>query len=709
MVLPGTLWGKALRCPYPHARIASVDIRRARALPGVHVVLTGADVRGIRYGRRLYDVPVLAEERALFAGERVAAVAAEDLDTADEALSLIEVQYEELPAVFDALEAMDADAPVLHPEVNSYIGLPKPLEKPSNIFVKDTWSKGNIDEGFSLSEVIVENTFTTPRVHQAYLETHSCRVQVWTSSKVPYAVREQLSHALGLPLEGIRLNPVQIGGDFGGKGSAMDVPLSYFLAVRAGRPVKMVMDYIEEFMAGNPRHAAVVQLKTGLKQDGTIVAHQARVIFNSGAYGGFKPAAGVNLGGASKAAGPYRVPHVHIEGIQVYTNTVPGGFMRAPGEPQAIFAIESQIDCIAHQLGMDPLELRLKNLIQEGDLNAIGTLYHDIKGKETLEAAKDAGRYHDPKPPFVGRGIAIGERAPAGGHTHAAVTLNADGSVIVHTSIFEPGTGTYTTLSQVVGEELGLPPERVQVEVWDTDGVPFDTGVGGSRVTRVASQAAFQAANEARQEMLRVASDILGWPEEHINLSGDHVIRSDSGERRRWAELVATWGRPVTGQAENLDQQPSPVTSFTGQVAEVSVDPETGEVKLLGFTTAHDVGRIMNPIGHQGQIEGGVVQGVGYALAEELRLEDGKVTSLTFGENKIANIKDIPELKTVLLESESGVGTYSVRGIGENPIGPVAPAIANAVEDAVGVRIYDLPITAEKVFQALKRKRESDS
>ena len=717
LVLPGTLWAKALRCPYPHARIVNIDTRRASASPGVHAVLTGADVRGIRYGRRLYDVPVLAEERALFAGERVAAVAAVDLDAADEALSLIDVEYEELPAIFDTLEAMGTDAPILHPEVNSYVGLPKPQETPSNIFIKDTWSKGDIDEGFSQSEVIIENTFTTPRVHQAYLETHSClvwidrddRVQVWTSSKVPYAVREQLSHALDLPLDKILLNPVHIGGDFGGKGSAMDIPLAYFLAVRTGRPVKMVMDYIEEFMAGNPRHAATIQFKTGLKQDGSIVAHQARVIFNSGAYGGFKPAAGVNLGGASKAAGPYKVPNVHIEGLQVYTNTVPGGFMRAPGEPQAIFAIESHIDCIARQLEMDPLDFRSKNLIEDGDLNAIGNSYQDIRGKETLEAAQQAGRYRESKDPYVGRGIAIGERAPAGGQSHAAVTLNADGSVTVHTSIFEPGTGTYTILSQVVGEELGLPPERIRVEIWDTDGVSFDTGVGGSRVTRIATKAAFQAAHEARQEMLRVASDILGWPEENMDLSGDHVINNTSGERRLWAELVVTWGRPITAKVENLDQQPSPVTSFTGQVAEVSVDPETGEVKLLRITTAHDVGRIMNPIGHQGQIDGGVIQGVGYALAEELRLEDGKVTSLSFGESKIPNIKDIPPMETILMESESGLGPYSVRGIGENPISPVAPAIANAVEDAVGVRIKDLPITAEKVFQALQNKRKLHS
>lgn len=324
VALPGLLWGRALRSPLPHARIRYIDTSRAQQVPGIHAVLTGADVRGIRYGCRLFDVPVLAEDRVRFIGERVAAVVAEDRDAADEALARIEVEYEELPAVFDALAALEPDALLLHPEVNSYIGLPKPLDQPSNAFVRDTWSEGNIDEGFKQADVIVENTFTVPRQHQAYLEPHSCvvwldeqgRVQIWASSKVPYPVKEQLAVALRLPKERILLHPVAIGGDYGGKGSPMDIPLAYFLARRTGRPVKMVMDYVEELTAGNPRHAAIIQLKTGVKRDGTLVAHQSRVVFDSGAYGGFKPVPTVNLGGAAKSGGPYKIPHVHIESLQ---------------------------------------------------------------------------------------------------------------------------------------------------------------------------------------------------------------------------------------------------------------------------------------------------------------------------------------------------------------------------------------------------------
>lgn len=709
VALPGTLWGRALRSPLPHARIVHIDTSRTQQVPGVHVVLTGADVRGIRYGRRLFDVPVLAEDRVRFAGERVVAVAAEDRDAAEEALALIDVEYEELPAVFDPLAALKEDAPILHPEVNSYRGLPKPLDKPSNAFARDTWSKGNIDEGFTRADIIIENTFTVPRQHQAYLEPHSClvwlddqgRVQVWASSKVPYLVKEQLAVALRLPKERIRLNPVAIGGDYGGKGSPMDIPLAYFLAVRTGRPVRMVMDYVEELTAGNPRHAAIIQLKTGVKRDGTMVAHQARVVFDSGAYGGFKPVPTVNLGGAAKAGGPYKIPHVHIESMQVYTNTIPGGFMRAPGEPQAVFAIESHIDCIARQLGIDPLDFRLHNLLEAWAETPIGTRYQGIRARETLEAAVAAAGYRSPKAPNVGRGIAMGERPPAGGESHAAVTLNPDGSVIVHTSIFEPGTGTYTMLRQIVAEELHVPIQSIQVQVWDTDGVPFDTGVGGSRVTRVAGQAAYQAAREASREMCMAAAELLSWPEEALTLRGPDIIRQDTGDSRPWVALLQRWGQPVVGRGAVQDMHPSPVTSFTAQVAEVVVDPETGAVQLLRLTTAHDVGQVLNPMDHQGQIEGAVMQGIGYALSEELVVDEGRVTSVSFGDYRIPNIQDIPVLHTVILASESGPGPYNARGIGENPIAPVAPAIANAVADAIGVRIKALPITAEKVYRAL--------
>lgn len=359
------------------------------------------------------------------------------------------------------------------------------------------------------------------------------------------------------------------------------------------------------------------------------------------------------------------------------------------------------MDCMARQLGLDPLDFRLRNLLTDGDETPIGTRYQSMQARETLEAAVVAAGYRTPKAPHIGRGIAMGERPPAGGESHAAVTLNPDGSVLVHTSIFEPGTGTYTLLRQIVAEELQLPVGNIQVRVWDTDGVPFDTGVGGSRVTRIAGRAACQAAQEAAREVRMVAAELLGWPEERLTFRGSEIIRQDTGDSHPWAALLQRRGQTVVGRGTVQDMSLSPVTSFTAQVAEVAVDPDTGAVQLLRFTTAHDVGKVLNPTDHQGQIEGAVLQGIGYALMEELEVNEGKVVTVSLGDYKIPTMQDIPELTTVVLESESGPGPYNARGIGENPSGPVAPAIANAVADAVGVRIRDLPITAEKVYRAL--------
>ena len=705
----GVLWGRILRSPWPHARVVNVDVSKALLIPGVHAVLKGSDVTGIRYGRRMHDVPVLADDKVRFIGDKVAAIAAVDRDTADEALLKINVDYEELEPVFDPQVAMGAEAPLIHPDVNNYRGLPKQLPSVSNVFIEDRWGQGDTETGFAASDIIIENTFSIPSQHQGYIETHSCVVsiddngiaQIWASCKVPFQVRDQLSVALGLPRDCIRVNPITIGGDYGGKGSAMDIPIAYFLALQSGRPVRIVMDYLEEFTAGNPRHSAVVNLKTGVMMDGTLVAHKAKVIFNSGAYGGFKPTPGVNLGGASKAGGPYRIPHTDIEAVHVYTNTVPGGFMRAPGEPQTLFASESHMDCIASKLQMDPAEFRLKNLINDGDKTSIGTIYKSVRAKETLEAALTAANYRSSKKPHTGRGVAIAERPAAGGLSHSAVTLTLDGSVVVNTSIFEPGTGTNNLLRQIVGEELNLDPSLIQVEVWDTDAVEFDTGVGGSRVTRIAGTAALRSAEQVRRELFSIGADLLGWAEEHIYIEGHDLGNSITGETQRWPELLGRLGHPLKANFSINEPDHSDITSFTAQVAEVSVDLETGQIDLSKFVTAHDIGTVLNPMEHQGQIEGAVIQSIGFALTEGIEIYEGRVTNPTLGEYRLPNIKDIPELITVLVTSEEGSGPYNSRGIGENPLGPVAPAIANAIADATGIRIKSLPLTSEKLYQDL--------
>ncbi len=704
--LPGTLWGKTLHSPYPHARIVRIDTTAARRLPGVHAVLTGADVDGGLYGRIIKDVPVLARKQVRFFGERVAAVAADDEDIAKQALALIEIEYEELAAVFDPFEALAAGAPILHPEFASYAG-GSAQEAPSNAYAFTKTERGDLDAGFAAADIVVENTYTTPRVHQAYLEPHNVlvsfegeRVQVWACSKAPFNLREALAAAVGIPQSAIVVNHSYIGGDFGGKATPADLPIAYYLAKATGRPVRMISEYLEEFMAANPRHATVIRLKTGVKRDGSLTAHQVEFFVNCGAYAGFKPR-GV-IGGANQAVGPYMVANTRIESTHVYTNTVPGGHMRAPGEPQGVFAIESHVDEIARRLAIDPVAFRLQNLVSEGQETALGERLNELHGQETLRRAAQAAGYDDPKPAFVGRGVAIGDRGPGGGEGSAAVTLKADGSITLGTPIFDQGSGTYTTLCQVVSEELQVTPERVAIEVWNTDAVDFDSGIGGMRASRVNTIVSYEAAQDAKRALFHRTSEQLGWPEDALILRGAEVRRTDQEEAILWTDLLGRTGEPVTGRA-HVDERARPhLTSFTAQVAEVAVDPETGAIELRRFTTAHDVGRILNPVGHQGQINGGFLQGLGYATMEELRVEEGRVTDLSFGDYKIPTIRDLPPLETVLLESESGVGPYQIKGIGESPIAPVAPAIANAVADAIGVRIRDLPLTAEKIYRAAK-------
>ena len=725
VALPGTLWGKSLHSPYAHARIRRIDASAARALPGVHAVLTGEDVGGYLFGTTVRDMPVLARDRVRFSGERVAAVAAVDEDTAQQALELIEVEYEELPAVFDPRAAMAAPAPLLHPEFNSYDGVltgpPQPgvfmmgvpaLPAPSNAYARRTSVRGEPDKAFAGADLVVEHTYHTQRQHQGYLETQTClvqidadgRVQVWSGTKTPHAARNGLAAALEIAPEQILVNHAYIGGDFGGKGMPVTLPICYFLAKATGRPVLMVNDYLEELLAGNPRHATVVRLKTGVKRDGTMTAHEVEFIVDCGAYAAFKPFA--TIFGPDQAAGPYHVANTRIASAHVYTNTIPGGYMRGPGEAQAVFALESHIDEVARELGMDPVAFRMKNLVEEGEETAFGVRFEGVRAKETLGAAVEAAGYGRSKGANVGRGVAVGERPAGGGEATAAVTFRADGRVVLGTPIFDQGTGVYTLLRQVVAEELGLPPERIEVEVWNTDAVPNDSGVAGSWATRLNTGAGHDAAQEARKALLHFAAERQGWPEESLSLHGEEIRSRDIEERLRWADLLAREGESVTGRAHFFGAmfEGPHITSFAAQVAEVAVDPETGEVRLLGLTTAHDVGRVINPIGHQGQINGGVVQGVGYALIEEMRVEEGRVTSLSLGDYKLPTTRDVPPLRTVLLESESGQGPYNIKAIGELPVSPVAAAVANAVADAVGVRVRDLPITAEKVYRALRER-----
>jgi CO/xanthine dehydrogenase Mo-binding subunit len=460
---------------------------------------------------------------------------------------------------------------------------------------------------------------------------------------------------------------------------------------------------VEEFGAGNPRHHTITHVKTGVKRDGTLVSHTVDYIVDTGAYAAFKPMG--TISGANQAAGPYRIPNVRIDSRFVYTNNIPGGFMRAPGEPQGVFAIESQLDEIAHALGMDPLEIRRKNLIVDGEETAWGEHLDLVKAVETLEAAVKASGYETaPKGPGVGRGIAVGDRGTPGGEGTSEVTLHPDGRVVVGTPIFDQGTGTYTTLIQVASEEIGISPDEVELEIWNTDAVPMDAGVAGSRATRVNSIVCYEAAQAAKKALIELAAKHYGWPEDSMTFSNGAIRRNDIEEVVRWQDLLREADQSISGRFHSEGRMPGPhLTNFVAQVAEVHVDEETGEVKVLKFTTAQETGRIVNPMGHQGQVNGGFIQGIGYAMTEEVKVEDGHVTTLSFGDYKLPSIKDIPELTTVNLTSEDGFGPYNIRSIGEGPHIPVAAAIANAVQDAVGARVRSLPVTSEKVWRALQK------
>jgi CO/xanthine dehydrogenase Mo-binding subunit len=705
--LPGMLWCKALRSPIPYGRIKGIDVSRALALSGVTAVVTGQDVAGLLIGRKIYDMPILADGVVRCIGEKVAAIAAETEDIAEDAVRLIEVDYEELPPILDPLEALEPSAPLLHPNVQRYRGLLHPIQQPSNVFIDMKWSKGDIEAGFRIADLIVENTFTTRPVHQAYIEPHACVVQaradggadIWGCSKVPFALREQIAVAFGQSVDSFVVHPCYIGGCFGGKGDFMDVPACYLLSLKTGRPVKMVMDYGEEFIAGNPRHAAIVRVKSGVK-NGRLVAHRMDYVFDSGAYAAFKPQG--YLVGPKEAAGPYNIPNVFIEEKIVYTNKIPCGHMRAPGDPQGFFANESQMDLIARRLNMDPIAFKKKNLMSDGDVSPIGHVVPHIKSHEIVDEAVRASGYEKPKGKQCGRGVAVAQWLPLGGECHAFVTIDVEGNVTVATAMLDQGAGTHTAMRLVAAEELKLPLERIRIRTLDTSEVGPDTGIGASRGTRIFGNATRLAAAEAREQLLEAASRKFETPKQQIELRGEGTMQTAAGHSVSYGDLAAFCGGEVRGHGFYRNFNSGPEAALCIQVAEVGVDVETGQIKLRQFTTAHSTGTILNPLMHQAQIDGGVVMGVGYSVMEGMLIDEGKVTTTNFGENKIPSIRDIPPLKTVIQEFPVGNGPYGGMSIGEPPVVPTAAAIANAVHDAVGVRIKDLPITAEKVLNALK-------
>lgn len=719
--VPGMIFGRCLRSPYPSARIVSIDARRAKALPGVHAVLTGADVPDTMHGRLCRDVPILAKGVVRFVGDRVVAVAADSIDIAETALELIEVEYEALPAVFTAEEAMRPGAPILHPEKvevgpgavgghHAELHMYPPIP---NVISHLKLGHGDAANALAGAHRVFEHRFTVPPVHQGYIEPHACVVAVgangivdiWAANKGPHIARAQMAPAIGVPENRLRFNPVYIGGDFGGKGSLMDLVLCYYLALAARRPVKMVMTSFEELTAGNPRHSASITLRTGLDRDAKIQAIDARIVFNGGAYAGFIP--GPTLHGYSELAGTYRVPNCAIEVLRVYTNTVPRGHMRSPGSPQVTFAVESHIDMIAHELGVDPLEFRRRNAIEEGDPTPLGDRRRHMRCRETIDAGARAFGWDKPRAPGVGRGVSIYEH-PSGssGRSTVVLTMGEDGRITILLGAPDQGAGFHTMAAQLVAEHFGLSTEEVEVELGDTLSTGFEAGAGGQRLTMTAGQAIADAAAKMKQLLAALAAERLNCAPSDVRMDADGSF-SASGtiiDLKSLMSWAASRGKASLSAKGESSAKPPDVTGFVAHFAEVEVDRETGQVRVRRIVTAHDIGTVINPILHQGQIEGGLVQALGQGMCEQIVFKEGAVISAHLGDYKLPTIMDIPELETVLLPGGAGPAPFETAAIGEMSNVAVPAAITNAIFDAVGVRLVELPVSPERVLEGMSEK-----
>ena len=712
------LWAKVLRASVPHARIVNIDTSQAKALKGVRAVLTGADVQDIYVGTRVKDQPVLAYDKVRMSGDAVAAVAADSEEIAEEAIGLIDVQYEELPYVEDPVEALKASAPLIHDDRSKYKNAPKLPEgvSPHNLQSYVLWKNGDLEAGFAQAARIFEHTFRTPLSHHGYIEPCACtvqvhddgRVEVWASNKGPWGLREQMAEDFGLQKEKIKVHIVHVGGDFGAKASLIDVPVAYYLSKATKQPVKLVFDYTDELLAGGHRHPAVLALRTGVDQDGHFTAIKATIHFSGGAYGSQKANPQVTVLGGRRLASMYRVPAISCETYCSYTNQVPCTQTRTPGSPQVVFAFESQVDIIAKEMGIDALELRRRNILQNGDANPMGEKWSDILMGEVLErAVKTSGWKKNGAKKNRGWGMALYDRGTPEGKASSALTLEADGRVNILTGVPDVGPGYYTVSQQMVCETLGLPPEKVGVIFKDTDSLPFDPGTGGSKQTNTSGHAVNQSAHEVREKLVALAARELGCQPEEIRQEGGKLIgpNKNSTTTQNMIELaVKENGGPIFHLTNFVPKDMPKVTGFAAQVAEVEVDPTTGRVRVLNLTTAHDTGTVLNHLTLTGQIEGGIITGLGFALMEENPMIDGKIATLTMGESKLPCIADVPPLKTVLVESPTGPTPFGGKAIAENPNVPTAAAIANAVADACGARIFDLPLSPEKVFWALHGK-----
>jgi CO/xanthine dehydrogenase Mo-binding subunit len=715
--MPGMIWGKVLRSPHPHARIKSINTAKAEALPGVKAVVTARDVVDfpIEKGAVMLGIQdmrwmcrnVMAREKALFPGHPVAAVAATSEAIAAEACKLIEVDYEVLPFAIEIDDALKPDAPILH-EFNKFEG------KPSNITGKLEVKKGDIAEGFKNAEVVIERTFTTRPVHQGYIEPHACLVSVsadgkttiWSSSQGQFMVRAMTAHLAGIPQSDIRAIPAEIGGGFGGKTIVYLEPLATLLAKKSGRPVKMVMTREEVMRATGPTSGSKMIVKVGATKDGKIVAAHGTFYLQAGALPG-SPIRGAI--GCSFA--PYDIPHVLSEGFDVCSNRSKVAAYRAPGAPIGAFAVECVLDEIASALKMDPVDFRLKNAAKEGTKAAHGPTFPRIGFVETLEVAKSHPHYNAPLKKFQGRGVASGYWFNAGGESSAQVNITEDGNVVVTTGHPDIG-GSRAAIANICAELLGIDYKRVSVIIGDTQTVGFSNLTGGSRVLFASSIVVTQSTEQIITTLRQRAAKIWDIDAEAVKWENGaaHPVSANAGQfepltLKELAEKAPSQGGPI-GASVQLNTQGAE-GGFGTHLCDVEVDVDLGIVRVIRYTTIQDVGHAIHPGYVEGQLQGGAVQGIGWALNEEyIYNKEGKVDNPGFLDYRMPVCSDMPMIDCALVEIPNPKHPQGVKGVGEVPLVPVMAAVANAVHNALRIRFYDLPMSPPKVSAALDARMQ---
>ncbi|MBI4310689.1 MAG: xanthine dehydrogenase family protein molybdopterin-binding subunit [Chloroflexi bacterium] len=716
----GVLHGKVLRSTHAHARIVSIDTRAAEALPGVKAVITARDFppmesdQSMGMGesnvslRELRD-NVLAGGKALYRGHPVAAVAAVDPIIAEEALSLIRVDYEPLPAVVDVRDAMKEGAPLLHEDMRTD-AFGKKGSAPSNVASHFQHKLGDIEKGFAKADVVVEREFHTKTVHQGYIEPHNAtafwnrdgKLTIWCSTQGPFEVRDATASIVGLSASDVRLVPLEIGGGFGGKFGTYGHPLAALLSKKAGRPVRVIMSRTEEFESTGPSSGSYIRVKIGATRDGKIVGAQAYLAYEAGAFPGSPVGAG-----AICIFTPYNVPNLLIDALDVVVNKPKTAAYRAPGATNASFAAESVVDELAEKLGKDPLELRLLNAAKSGTRRADGIAFKRIGCQEVLRALKEHPHYASPLGgPNRGRGVAVGYWINAGGPSSCTIKVNGDGTVNLNEGSPDIG-GTRTSLAMQAAEVLGIPARDVHPAVVDTDSVGYTSGTGGSSVTFKTGWAAYEAAQDVKRQMIARAAELWETIAEDVTMDGGILACASKPDlRTTFKELAAKvedTGAPIVGSAT---VRPGGVGgAFAGCIADVEVDPETGKVTVLRFTIAQDAGKAIHPTYVEGQMQGGAVQGIGWGLNEEYWYNQaGAMANATFLDYRVPTALDLPMIETVIVEVPNPGHPFGVRGVGEVSIVPPVGALANAIYRATGVRMDRLPMNPQTVKEALAKK-----